>query len=556
MASSLDKTVDLGSYARLLWRRKSILMLAAATTVCATLIALTFIPSEYESEVTLMIEESRLISDELEDLMGGLGSQPSRRGIDEERMSRLMGRIRSRPFLERVIRMLKMNEDPLIREQAEARSQRYPEVSADEMAIRILQDNLQSRIRFGSAGTGIYKVIVADYSAENAQVLAKWISELFVDTSDQESLERIKAAREFGTEQLRIYEEQLRRSENALERYNRSVIERNLTHSVVRRENLTLAEALHRRMIDEATIARVRLKPHTQSLLELGIVTDQPVLREDSEIKDLAQSLSAALQNDLLDQLGSNTGDVGDWTPPLSYSNLRRDLLQRIELVSADYYRDVAPEVLRVVTTHAFSKFDLEAQQAAADMIGGAISTYKRQAESSPGGAIELTRLESEVETNRRLLQSFQAQLVASDVSQAVEMTKLGLQIEILDPARMPLSPSRPNRMKILAASLFLGALLGTGIAFLSETLDPVMRSLSDFAKIVPEPLLGTTPLLSHVTDHRPWVRRHWIPLALALVIGVTGAVFLIRSSVLQSWATTGQPVKVVNPEGSIHENP
>ena len=145
---------------------------------------------------------------------------------------------------------------------------------------------------------------------------------------------------------------------------------------------------------------------------------------------------------------------------------------------------------------------------------------------------------------------------MASDVSQAVEMTKLGLQIEILDPARMPLSPSRPNRMKILAASLFLGALLGTGIAFLSETLDPVMRSLSDFAKIVPEPLLGTTPLLSHVTDHRPWVRRHWIPLALALVIGVTGAVFLIRSSVLQSWATTGQPVKVVNPEGSIHENP
>ena len=556
MASSLDKTVDLGHYVRLLWRRKSILLLAVVTTVCATVVALTFIPSEYESEVTLMIEESRLISDELQDLMGGLGSQPSRRGIDEERMSRLMGRIRSRPFLERVIRMLKMHEDPMIRERAEERSQQYPGVTADDMAVRILQDNLQSRIRFGSAGPGIYKVIVADYSAENAQVLAKWISELFVDTSDQESLERIKAAREFGTEQLRIYEEQLRRSEAALERYNRSIIERNLTHSVVRRENLALAEALHRRMIDEATIARVRLRPHAMSLLELGISTDQPILREDPEIKEIAQSLSAALQNDLLDQLGSNVGDVGDWTLPLSYSNLRRDLLQRIELVSADYYRDVSPEVLRVVTSHAFSRFDLDAQQAAADMIGGAIATYKRQAESTPGGEIELTRLESDVETNRRLLQSFQAQLVASDVSQAVEMTKLGLQIEILDPARLPLSPSRPNRMKILAASLFLGALLGTGIAFLSETLDPVMRSLSDFAKIVPEPLLGTTPLLSHVTDHRPWVRRHWIPLALTLVIAATGAAFLIRSTVLQTWATTGQPVKVVNPEGSMHENP
>ena len=555
MASSLDKTVDISYYVRLLWRRRSILLLCVISTLCAALIALAFIPSEYESEVTLMIEESQLLSVELEKLMGGGRQQSSRRGIDEERLAKLVGRIRSRPFLERVIRLLKMNEDPVILALAEERRRSHPEVGREELAIRILLDNLQSRIRFSTSGPTVYKVIVADFSAENAQVLARWISELFVEISDQDALERIKAAHEFGGEQLRIYEQQLRHSEAALERYRKSIIEQNLTQNVVRGENLAVAEALHRRIADETTLARVRLKPYSQTLAELGLATDRAALLTHPGIDDLARSLTAALQNEISDRLAGQISAVGDWPPPGTYRALRQDLLQRVEAASSQRYPNAAPEMRAALAGFVFSKVDLEAEEAAAEMLGQAIANFKRQAGASPGGEIELARLTSEVEMDRRLLQSFQAQLVASDVSRAVEMTKLGLQIEILDPARLPLAPSRPDRLKLLLAAVFLGSLLGVGVAFLSETVDPVLRSLDDFAKVVPEPILGTTPLLAGMVDHRSWLRRHWVVLSLITVILATGAFFTLRSSLLHSIATTGVPVQVVNPESVLHEH-
>lgn len=555
MASSLDKTVDISYYARLLWRRRSLLLLCTISAVCAALIALAFIPSEYESEVTLMIEEGQFLSVELEKLMGGVRQQSSRRGIDEERLAKLVGRIRSRPFLERVIRLLKMNEDPIILALADERRREHPEVSREEMAIRILLDNLQSRIRFSTSGPTVYKVIVADYSAENAQVLARWISELFVEISNQDALERIRAAHEFGAEQLRIYEQQLRRSETALETYRKAIIERNLTQSIVRGENLAVAEALHRRIVDETTLARVRLKPYLETLAEYGLEADRATLLADPAIDDLARSLAAALENEISDRMAGHSNGVGEWPPPGAYRAMRQDLLQHIESASSRRYPDAPPAQRDVIAGFVFSKVDLDAEEAAAEMLGQAIANYKRQAEATPGGEIELTRLTSEVEMNRRLLQSFQAQLVASDVSQAVEMTKLGMKIEILDPARLPLAPSRPDRLKLLMAAVFLGSLLGVGVAFLSETVDPVLRSLHDFAKIVPEPILGTTPLLAGMVDHRNWLRRHWVAMTLTAVLVATGGFFTLRSNLLHSIATAGVPVQVVNPEDVLHEN-
>jgi len=448
-----------------------------------------------------------------------------------------------------------MHEDPLIRDLAAERREAHPEVSVDEMAIRILVENLQSRIRFVTLGPGVYKVIVADYDAENAQLLARWISELFVDVSDQEALDRIRAAHEFGAEQLRIYEDQLQRSEAALERYKKSMIERDLTQSVVRGENLAAAEALLRRIEDERTAARIRVRPQADVVAQLDVEPPPSALREDVRIADLAQGLQAALEGELVDRLAAGVAEVGEWQPPPAYSALRGELLQAIETTAAEVYTGEPEAVVDDIARYLFLTVDFEAHRAAASMLASAIARYKQRAESTPGGEIELTRLESEVEMNRRLLQSFQAQLVASDVSQAVEVTKLGLQIEILDPARLPLSPSRPDRRKILVAALFLGVLLGVGIAFLGETVDPVLRSLGDFRRAVPVTVLGTTPLLARVIDRRSWMRRHWVAVTVSGLVAVTALFFAVRTNVLHDLAAANAPVQVINPEGLPDED-
>lgn len=556
MPPSLDRTIDLRHYGRLLWRRRGILLLVMVATFCAALIALAFVPSEYESEVTLMIEESQLLSGELQELMGGMMRAPARFGADEERLAKLIGRIRSRPFLERVIRMLRMDDDPLIRARAEEEIKRTPGVGVEEMAIRILVENLQSRIHFGRVGPGIYQVTVADYDAGNAQTLARWISELFVDTSSKEALDRIRSAHEFGKEQLAIYQEQLRRSEAALERHEKSAIERTLRPGAVREGNLVEAEALYRDVTDEVSLARMRLAPYAEAAGRLRGTVDPSRVLADPEILEIAQSLRTTLRNELSQRLAAESGAAVEWPPAGALGSLRRGLLEQVGVVAARLYPSASRENLAALTNYAFSQLDLEAQQNAAAFLSDAIADYRSRAQSRPGGELERARLEEEVETNRRLLQSFQAQLVASDVSRAAELTNLGLQIEILNPAPLPLKPTRPDRVKILAAALVLGPLLGAGIAFLTEVLDPVLRNLEDFARIVPEPLLGTTPLLTRLPNRHGWWRRHWVPVGLAAVVLVTLVFFTVRGHLLHRMASVGVPVQVVDPGEMPDANP
>ncbi len=556
MTSSLDKSVNIKQYLRMAWRRKGIILLCWVLCLSSTLIALEFVPKTYESESTLMIEDSQLLSSELEKVRGGIMETPNGYGMDQARMAKMVGRIRSRPFLERVIRILKMNEDPIIRERASNElKKRKSDVGLNEMAIRILVENLQSRIRFGSSGQGIYKVTVADYSPENAQLIAKWITEIFVDASNQRNIDLIKSAHTFGAEQLHIYEQRLQQSEDALERYQQSLIQRDLGQSTVRPENLTYAESFSRKVADEAAMTRVRLKEYGENVASLGLEDHSGAVFGSAKVRELATGLKSALTNEVMNRLGAPVGDLGAWPPQGAYASIRRNLLHQVELEVDARYAESNPDQVATVAKYLFSQLDLEAQKSAADALQASMDRSKQRVESTPGGQIELARLGAEVETNRKLLQSFQSQMVASDVSRAVEITKLGMQIEILDPANRPLKPSHPNKTKILLASLMLGPILGAGMAFLGEAADSTLRTLEDFSRVVPEPILGTTPLLSRLTTRRKWLRRHWVPASVALVLLLAATVYAVKDQLLLHVWTKGTPVNVISPDKDTDED-
>jgi uncharacterized protein involved in exopolysaccharide biosynthesis len=554
MSSSLDKTVDLKQYWRMIWRRRGLVLLCAVTTICAAVVALIFVPKEYESQVTLMIEDTRSLSASLRSVMGGINQEPTGSGSEGVRLGQVVGRIRSRPFLERVVRLLKMNEDPVIRARAQERARRQPELSVDEMAVRMLVGNLQSRIRFSSPGSGLYNISVADYSAKNAQALARWISELFVDVSSENSLDRLRAAHEFGVEQTKIYAEQLRRSEEKLGNFRKSLVEQAQARQTVRSENLPRAESMHDLVTVEVNQARERVAASADSVSSRHLARDYADLAGEPRIRDLAGRLSSALKDELIRGLDA-PGQTGGWPPTGSYPVLRVWLLQEIERQAAGLHPEAGSEATSLAARSVFARIDLDVLEHGAELLGGAIASSRRHAQSGPEDDIELTRLAAEVESNRKLLESFQGQLVASDVSQAVEMTSLGLKMEILDPANLPLTPSRPDKTKILLASLFLGPLIGVGIAFMSETLDPTLRSLEDFARIMPEPVLGTTPLLTRLPMRGGWLRRHWIPVGVAGVLLLATFALVARTTMLNNLAAMGRPVQMAEPKESLHES-
>ena len=548
MDNPTDKPLDLHHYRRMLWRRRGIVLLCMIGVVCTTMIALAFVHPVYESGVTLLIEERQPLTSQLEQVLGGTRNMGSSRDEQEERLSRMIGRIRSRPFLERVIKILKLDEDQQIRDEAKKERGSHPDLSLEELQIRIIAGNLQKRIQFGTVGPGLYRIIVADMDPQNAQLLAKWISELFVDVTTQKELEHIRTARQFGAEQLRVYEEQLRRSEEALEHYKGSMIAQSLAVNVVREGNIVAAEALRARLNDDAATAQARVLPLSRAAQAAGMPASDVRLRDDPQVHQAGGRVTSAVSGAAQSILSAEVPDLKDWPPKGEIDVARRDLYRAIEERATGLYPSSSPDAIHAMANYVFSQTDAAALADAADWLDRSINSFKRRAATGPTDEMEVERLEAEVKKNRDLLQSFQAQAVASDVSQAVETTNMGLRMEIIDPAQVPLEASRPNKRRILMASFLLGPLVGVGFAFLGELLDPTLRTLDDIKRVAPEPVYGVMPRFSTLATRNRGLRRYWLPATAAGIVLLTALLFVARVTVLRDMAVIGTPMHIVDP--------
>jgi uncharacterized protein involved in exopolysaccharide biosynthesis len=144
------------------------------------------------------------------------------------------------------------------------------------------------------------------------------------------------------------------------------------------------------------------------------------------------------------------------------------------------------------------------------------------------------------------VLETFRAQLVASDISQAMELTDLALRVEILSPPQVPLAPARPDQKGILLSALLMGPLLGMVIAITTELMDSTLRSLSDFQRVFDGKVLGTPPLVSRPETRPRGRRRRWAPAALLSIILLTLlVVLLVRPTLLRSAGSTGDENEV-----------
>lgn len=542
--SSTDGTIDLRYYFRVLWLRKGIILLCTITVICTTLIAMTLMPEVYESSVTVLFSGRRPLAAELEMLLGR-ASTPGYR--DEERkLAELSARIRSYPFLERVIRRLQMDRDPVIREEAIDEQRKRPEISVDEMAVRLVIEELAPGIRVG-AKDGTYTIVASAYSAENSFRLAHTIGQTLDEVHKQSASALVKSAHTFGLDNLRLYEDLMRSAQDSLEAFKADLIRRGLEQGVVNSDNLSRANHLAQLIQGELLEARGRVDAVSDTD---QLASHAAALSEDDEIRNIDERTRAVLTGAIADQLDdANPTESVSWPPNGGYSNLRRELLRRLQTRAAETLQGMPSDQVEKVVTYAFRQKDVDATMNAARYLDDSIERFKQRAQSRPNDERKLTRLEHDVEMYRKLLETFRAQTAAADINQAVGLASLGERVEIVSPAKIPLKPSRPNKIKLILAAVILGPAIGAAAAFLSLLVDPTSRSLDEFARVVPEPVLGTIPLLKGIQPRHRGVRRYWVPAAVGSVILMTAAFFVFKSSLQRNLTDLGRPIQIVEPE-------
>ncbi|HVP40136.1 MAG TPA: Wzz/FepE/Etk N-terminal domain-containing protein [Candidatus Saccharimonadales bacterium] len=519
--------IDPRIYLRILWKRKALWLLPPAVILCTVAIGINVVPPVYEARTKIYYEDRPNLTRQLQELTGMAGQGYSRtEELTTQRMMDITAKIRSRPFLEQVVRLLRLNEDPGAQSEGRRIHDRHPEIAQDEAVMQILVENLRMRLAVEPGGANVFSIVARDNYPRNAQLLSKWVSQQFVDGVVRGQMSQIRAAGNFSEEQLSIYERKLRASEDALRSFQETMLGRQLASNPVSEKSRDQARSLVRAAESELSDLDLRMGNFDPAIRAL--LRQDPALLRSGRLKTLGEDLDRAeidLGLLLLDKLPS---DLSVSAQKDRVGRARQDAYDALTAAVAARHGNLSEDDQRAARDAFYAQMQVNSIRARRDKLQKSLDDYERNYRQAPREQLELDRLRQDVATNRALLEAFRNQSTGSRISEAVESTSLGMRVEVLEQADRPLEPVSPNGPRVFAMALLLGPLLGFGVVFLTEYLDTSFRTIEEVESELGLPVLGTMPRPVAEKGLLP-VRRRWIPITVTAMVAVTAAFFVLK---------------------------
>ena len=119
-----------------------------------------------------------------------------------------------------------------------------------------------------------------------------------------------------------------------------------------------------------------------------------------------------------------------------------------------------------------------------------AVEQYNERMSQLPDTEVQLARLERNYKINEK---TYTMLIEKYEEAKIAEKSKIG-KIRIVEEARIPESPIKPNKRMNMMIAIVLGLGLGIGAALLIHSLDSKIRTFDDVRKFVSLPVLGTIP--------------------------------------------------------------
>jgi polysaccharide biosynthesis transport protein len=158
--------------------------------------------------------------------------------------------------------------------------------------------------------------------------------------------------------------------------------------------------------------------------------------------------------------------------------------------------------------------------------------TYRLRLESAPRVEKAYNTLLLERGNTQAKYNDLMAKYLESQVAHGLEKEKKGERFTILDPARRPGKPIKPNRMAIVLIGFVLAVGGGVGFAALREFSDDTVRDHRRLLRATPFPVLVGIPRIETRGDI---ARRRWkrTALSLGLVVLVAGSLYAFHNMVM-----------------------
>lgn len=484
-----ETPVDFRRYLTVLWKKRLFIAVPALLALGAALFVASRIEPMYEASTTIILKKKASFSRPLQSLLIEDGIR--------ERLNLVKNHILSTGFLMKVI-ATEWNTSLDSEEETSAQGEKSQAKNLD-LLVDYFRKIVSVEIPFGGrrgSSPNVFRIVVSRDAPEKAARMANTIAHLFIAENRDTQLRQMKTASAFTLEQLALYKKKLEESEEQFRKYQEEAASAPETGGTWTERLIRINASMMDAKVDlqQETDKWDTLKRKAQSPEERAALRTE--LPHDPELSLLRDALSKR-ESELTDLLIGKT-----WRDPVVLSTnekiyqITQTIHTRIDRLISQSYPRFSSEFRRTFSEIKLLEIKIALIEERKKKLQAALDELKRRHTKDAEYALTLQRLGKAVENNRKIYDAFLEQSMAVQVSEALEMAKLGSEFEILEPARKPLYPKKSGKVKIVLLGSFFGSALGLGLVLLIEALDRSFKTIDEVESSLGLPVLGTIPLL------------------------------------------------------------
>ena len=361
-----------------------------------------------------------------------------------------------------VVTSLGMDKSDIIRAQWREATQGSGQLT--DWLANLLQRSLEVK---PSRDSNVININYTGADPEFAAAVANGFAKAYMDVNLDLRLAPARQFASFFEEQTKAAREKLEQAQAALSTYQQT-------------NGITSAD-------ERVDFETAKLNETSSQLTGVqGQTTDSQSKRSSGKADTVAEVMQSPLVNNL-------KADIARLEAKLTESNVNlgknHPQTQRTEAELAALRSQLEAEI-RKVTSSIETSYQVGKQRE--QQLKGALASQKARVLMLNKQRDELNVLRRDIETAQRAYE-----VVAQRASQTnVESQANQTNIALLNPASPPADPSKPRVVLNILVSIFVGTMLGLGVAMALELLNRRVRSADDLAEALGLPLLGS---IAHV---------------------------------------------------------
>lgn len=390
--------------------------------------------------------------------------------------------LKSRNLAKRVIRSLKLDANPefvpAIQKENKANTDtlsKSNELLEDDGIDQKLVDAFINKVDVSPLQRSrLVNVSFTSYSPELSAKVANSIAESFIQLNLESKLETTHQAREWLQKQLDDMKAEVEQAEEKLNEY----AAKNEIIFLTEKEKGNDSENIITKRLDELSTA---LTTATSDRISKEAIYNE--IRSGNH-----ESSSIVMNNPLILSLKKDYAELeSEYNKQLKVYKPEYPKMVRLKEHIDQIKNKIDAEAKRIVLS---IKKDYEAALKRESYLKSAFERQKKEALDLNQRSIQYQILKREADTNKELYNGLLQRLKETGVSASLTASN----IQILDRAEVPESPSKPKKTLNILLSIIVGLAGGIGLAFFKEYLDNTIKTPEDIEKRVYLPSLGLVP--------------------------------------------------------------